>query len=570
MAHIETSDFSRAFKGDFDRDLDYLADKANDAIIELAEKHGGQFDEIERNFNAVRPAFMKVYETIVYGAYFDYKDSMEDIVKDAPFAALVLLALEIDSRRFGSADADDFIKEELDGNPYLEDVEDGGSSRSRRDIQRRSLSRSSRNRSSGREERSTRTRTSSRRSSRSRDDYDDKPKRRGRLAKREREESNDAPRERNVEVERVTKIEPKVKIGDVVTSANFVADENTIIAPVYLIGHEQVILTEEGLKVVEYTGTNEVDYEKHRIDRFFPDILGGKNAANELSLIALREAEKVKDQTISGYVTNPDNPNEVNADPKLFMYLKSATYTTPLTQHALSYDPNSIRNLIIEEHNGDITWFANHALNVCIIQSVPVMNCSNDGIERLKALWECKQMHVVVQYLYELATYIDVAAWKFIHDTLTDRLNARLLRNNLNINLDSITADWDAFKDLIATQYPNLAEMQNMTIGVFDGFECNVETLEDESKDVTLRILRNTVYLPIPSFDLDLGSPSIVDNCGVLLKDSIMFNVVKDHFTTSETGTSIYLVTTDNLVLEVLNASSMVNPQLYIMRVFKQ
>lgn len=569
MAHIEISDFSRKFEDDFDRDMTYIVDKANDAIVELAGKYRGQFDEIDRNFDSYRDAFVKVLVKIVDTAYFDLKHDIEDIMKDAPYASLVVIAGEVDGKRFGSDKADDFIDDELSGNPYLEGVQ-GGSGRSRRDIERRSLA-GARSRNGSSRDRGSRDRGNSRhrRSSRRDDDYDDQP-RRGRLAKRTEEpKANNRSRERVEEVVEVVQEQKPTKlvIGEVITTENFTPINDNPLAPVYLIGHEQVILTEDGYSVTDYAGTNQVDYEKHRIDRFFPDILGGKTAASELALIALREAERVKDQTISGFITNPDNTEEQMADPKMFQFLKTVTYTTMLTQHGLLFDPMEIRNLILDTHNGDVNWFSKCALHTNIVQSVEVKNASNDVISRLTNLWASKQMHLFIQGLIELSSYMDIAAWRFIHDTITSRFNARLLRNSLNVTLDSITADWNAFKDLVATQYTHLAELQNSTNGILDGFEVSVyEDEETKQSQVSLNVLRPTLFIPVASFDLDIASPSIEFESGLIVKDSILFNAVKGHFATTEPGAYMYVVTTDNQILEIADSSNMLNPQQYVLR----
>lgn len=575
MAHVENTDFSRNFEDDLYNDLPLIRDKANQAITDLARKYRGQFDEIDRNFGSYRNGFLQVLEKIIDHAYFEREQHIDDILKDAPIAALVVVAGEIDAKRFGSNGADDFIDDELDGNPYLEGVQRGGGDRSRgrRDIERRSLSgRSggSRQRGGGGRDRNDRDRDDrndrgsnrsnlSRNARNNRNEEEQQPKRRGRISgagkQPERENEPSVPREPVV---------PQLAIGEVITGHNYRSVQNTSIAPVYLIGHEQVILTDKGYEVTSYTGTNEVDYEKHRIDRFFADILSGKNATSELAAIALREAEKVKDITISGFIKATGEAEET-ADTKLFNYLKSATYSTPLTLYGFMFEPIEIRNMLIDAHNGDHTWFGTHALCVDINHKVCVANCTNDGLLRLQTLWACKQMHVLVQQLIEISSYIDVAAWKYLHDSITARFNTRLLRNNLMISLSSITADWNDFKNLIAEQYPHLAEVQNSTSGILEGIEIDI-TEEEAARVICIATMRKTVFMPVGSFDLDIGSPSVQDGYGMVTTDSVIFNALKHHFADTTPGAFVYLTTTDGMLLEVCDASSMLNPQQYIIR----
>ena len=589
MAHVELNDFAPKFEDDFYDDLPFIRDKANDAIRDLARKYRGQFDELDRNFGSYRSGFMQVLEKIVDIAWFDRNERMDDIMKDAAIAAAVVVAMSIGSNRFGSNGADDFIEDELDGNPYLEGVQrNGGRDRGRRGIERRSLSgrggNERRDRGRGRDRGSDRGSDRGRdrgrdRNDRDRNNNDDDNRSVGRSSlarnarKQRQEEENQQRNERSEERKVIPTVPtPTLAIGSVITAENYVARDNQLLAPVYLIGTEQVILTDNGYEIADYAGTNEVDYEKHRIDRFYPDILGGKTLAADIAAAALREATAVKDTVINGFIKNPDVEGDMITDPKLFAYLKSATYTTPLTQYGLTYDPIEIRNSLIDEHNGDFSWFGKNALAVDINHKVCVVDCSNDGLQRLQAIWDCKQMHVLVHQLVEISAYIDIAAWKYLHDVLTHRFNTRLLRNGVMVALSSITADWNDFKELVATQYPHLAEIQNNTSGIFDGIVLDIETPVPETPEqpvergVNIAISRKTIYLPVSSFDLDIGTPSINDGYGVIVANSVMFNVVKNHFTDTVPGAFIYLATMDGMVLEVCDASTMLSPQQYVMR----
>ena len=351
-----------------------------------------------------------------------------------------------------------------------------------------------------------------------------------------------------------------LKSGDVVTSANFTVMDKFSFGLAYVAGVEQVVYNGDTLEVEEFTGANDVDYEQHRIDRFYPDILGDGNKT-DLTTIALREAEKVKDQTIKRFVSNPQETDvEPTADPKLFQHAKSGSYEEPMRILTHIYHPVDLRNNILEDHGGTVAWFDKNALFVKADQVVTLGEISNDTILGLKNLIATDRVLEMVGELIKLAGKIDPFVWRLIHDYITIGFNKRLVSLDLNITMSSITADWTEFREWLKNTRPELAETLNHKNGITTGL-----SVEETEEGTNLIINRNTLYLPIGSYDLDFASATAEQGFAVVNEQTKIFKFINQLMVD---GLEIlYIATLDGQVMAVRDLSGVMGVRYYISKV---
>lgn len=563
MSNIEINDFSPRFDDDFREDVGYMADNINRILSELARRYAGALDDLDRYFGEHRNNFLELFETIIATEVLERRQSLDNVLSDAILASLAVCAKTI---RSGNRDSDDWINGELENNPFLREA----ARSSRRDDRDRDRDRGSR--------------YSSRRNTADYHARRDKPKeRRGNRddsRRSSRRTSNvEVPRgriaaitspkpveERAVYQERENTVTPRkveptsLKSGDVVTSANFTAMDKFSFGLAYVAGVEQVVYNGDTLEVEEFTGANDVDYEQHRIDRFYPDILGDGNKT-DLTTIALREAEKVKDQTIKRFVSNPQETDvEPTADPKLFQHAKSGSYEEPMRILTHIYHPVDLRNNILEDHGGTVAWFDKNALFVKADQVVTLGEISNDTILGLKNLIATDRVLEMVGELIKLAGKIDPFVWRLIHDYITIGFNKRLVSLDLNITMSSITADWTEFREWLKNTRPELAETLNHKNGITTGL-----SVEETEEGTNLIINRNTLYLPIGSYDLDFASATAEQGFAVVNEQTKIFKFINQLMVD---GLEIlYITTLDGQVMAVRDLSGVMGVRYYISKV---
>ena len=563
MSNIEINDFSPRFDDDFREDVGYMADNINRILSELARRYAGALDDLDRYFGEHRNNFLELFETIISTEVLERRQSLDNVLSDAILASLAVCAKTI---RSGNRDSDDWINGELENNPFLREA----ARSSRRDDRDRDRDRGSRyssrrntadyhaRRDKPKERRGNRD--DSRRSSR-RTNNVEVP--RGRIA------AITSPKpveERAVHHERENTVTPRkveptsLKSGDVVTSANFTAMDKFSFGLAYVAGDEQVVYNGDTLEVEEFTGANDVDYEQHRIDRFYPDILGDGNKT-DLTTIALREAEKVKDQTIKRFVSNPQETDvEPTADPKLFRHAKSGSYEEPMRILTHIYHPVDLRNNILEDHGGTVAWFDKNALFVKADQVVTLGEISNDTILGLKNLIATDRVLEMVGELIKLAGKIDPFVWRLIHDYITIGFNKRLVSLDLNITMSSIIADWTEFREWLKNTRPELAETLNHKNGITTGL-----SVEETEEGTNLIINRNTLYLPIGSYDLDFASATAEQGFAVVNEQTKIFKFINQLMVD---GLEIlYIATLDGQVMAVRDLSGVMGVRYYISKV---
>lgn len=563
MSNIEINDFSPRFDDDFREDVGYMADNINRILSELARRYAGALDDLDRYFGEHRNNFLELFETIIATEVLERRQSLDNVLSDAILASLAVCAKTI---RSGNRDSDDWINGELENNPFLREAARSSRRDDRRDDRDRGSRYSSRRNTADYHARRDKpkerrgNRDDSRRSSR-RTSNVEVP--RGRIA------AITSPKpveERAVYQERENTVTPRkvepisLKSGDVVTSANFTVMDKFSFGLAYVAGVEQVVYNGDTLEVEEFTGANDVDYEQHRIDRFYPDILGDGNKT-DLTTIALREAEKVKDQTIKRFVSNPQETDvEPTADPKLFQHAKSGSYEEPMRILTHIYHPVDLRNNILEDHGGTVAWFDKNALFVKADQVVTLGEISNDTILGLKNLIATDRVLEMVGELIKLAGKIDPFVWRLIHDYITIGFNKRLVSLDLNITMSSITADWTEFREWLKNTRPELAETLNHKNGITTGL-----SVEETEEGTNLIINRNTLYLPIGSYDLDFASATAEQGFAVVNEQTKIFKFINQLMVD---GLEIlYITTLDGQVMAVRDLSGVMGVRYYISKV---
>ena len=566
MSNIEINDFSPRFDDDFREDVGYMADNINRILSELARRYAGALDDLDRYFGEHRNNFLELFETIIATEVLERRQSLDNVLSDAILASLAVCAKTI---RSGNRDSDDWINGELENNPFLREAARSSRRDDRRDDRDRGSRYSSRRNTADYHARRDKpkerrgNRDDSRRSSR-RTSNVEVP--RGRIAAITSPKPVEERSERVGYQERENSVAPRkteptsLKSGDVVTSANFTVMDKFSFGLAYVAGDEQVVYNGDTLEVEDFTGANDVDYEQHRIDRFYPDILGDGNKT-DLTAAALREAEKVKDQTIKRFVSNPQDPDvEPEADPKLFQHAQSGSYEEPMRILTHIYHPVDLRNNILEDHGGTVAWFDKNALFVKADQVVTLGEISNDTILGLKNLIATDRVLEMVGELIKLAGKIDPFVWRLIHDYITIGFNKRLVSLDLNITMSSITADWTEFREWLKNTRPELAETLNHKNGITTGL-----SVEETEEGTNLIINRNTLYLPIGSYDLDFASATAEQGFAVVNEQTKIFKFINQLMVD---GLEIlYIATLDGQVMAVRDLSGVMGVRYYISKV---
>lgn len=560
MALFEEQDFQGQFFDDFGRDADMIIDRINGTLEGLARDYGDPFRLIAEQIADVRLDIVDSICAVLVAEVLDKRMRLDDVLNDVIDAVFMKMAREImdKDQSIGSGETYDFILDQFDSNPYLAESRGRGRSRGRDDRNSRGRGRDDRGRSSGRG-RDVGGRASTRGRDRSRGNgYESKradaPTRgRGRLVP-ESQKRQQAQRE---EVQHNTPVvhSNTIENGTVITSANR-ADTGVMFAPLYIVGEEQTEFMDGDLVVTDYTGKSEVDYEKHRVDLLFTNIIGAGAAttSNTLTENAIRRAEEAIDRKISGFVKNPDNEEEQVIDSKFFQHAKSTHYGTIQQQFTLNFDPIDVRDNILDAHGGDYAWFRDNAMIVDVDQYVDFGN-SNDALLQVQALLKTTNYMEVVKSLIQLSGVIDAARWKFLHDFITRNLNIIMLRYaRLGQRVDSITGDW---ADLAAFLKTVDESKRTLMMANFSKLLVNLEALREDERNF-LKVRHSVVYLPLTSFECELASASVKSGIVRIDKNTKIYNLVAKLFNDDTYG-SLSFVTLDGLKFELLMSEEITN-----------
>lgn len=559
MALFEEQDFHGQFFDDFGRDADMIIDRINGTLEGLARDYGDPFRLIAEQIADVRVEVADSISQVLASEVIDKRMRLDDILNDVIDAVFMKMARQLmdKDQNIGSNETYDFVLDQYDSNPYLAESRGRGrGGRGRDDRGARGRGRDDRGR--GGRGRDTGSRASTRDRSRG-NSYDSKrtdtPARgRGRLVPESQKRQQQSTREETQQTAPVVEVNT-IENGTVITSTNR-SETGVPFAPLYIVGEEQTEFMDGNLVVTDYTGKNEVDYEKHRVDLLFTNIIGSgaATASNTLTENAIRRAEEAIDRKISGFVKNPENEEEQVIDSKFFQHAKSTQYDTTQTQVALQFDPIDVRDSILDAHGGDYSWFRDNAMIVNVDQLVDFGD-SNDALLQVQALLATTNYLEVVKSLIQLSGILDAARWKFLHDFITRNLNIIMLRYaRLGQRVDSITGDWTDLANFLKTVDET---KRTLMMANFPKLLSNLEAFRDENKNL-LKVRRTVVYLPLTSFECELASASVKTGIVRVDKNTKIYNLVAKLFNDDTYG-SLSFVTLDGMKFELLMSEEITN-----------
>lgn len=580
MAFIEPDDFDRKFDDRFYNDMNYICDKINDRLDDLERNYGGQFSEVLDRAGEYRTLCADLVDRMITLFCYDGNESLGNVISDAVTAAIVICAGKCRNR--GNRDSDEFIKDEFRDNPILiEFAREGRRGRERdrggrdRDSGRR---RGSNDRYTSRSsERGARSSAPRRRESYQRhDDRSERSAPRGAqrssaLAKRREEEPRNNNRNEQREKQEVsTNQNVQVSNGDIITRENMPATGLTV-GMAYIAGNEQVVYEANDLTLQPFTGTTAVDYEKHRIDRFYPDILAAGRVKGNDTMDAIKKAQDAMTQKIEAYISDPTNPEaEPQPNFKVFHTSTSAIFDEEMEVNSTKFDPIFIRDNIMDQFDVDINWFTKNALVVEILQKIKIGNVSNDTLDMMVKLFNLSDLTLFVKELTLLIDRVSPSIWKVIHDMLTARVNVRLLKYNLPVQVESIVADWQDLLEFLKAQPAGIAEnLAKLTVPM-DGIVAKRD--KDDGETAYIYIQRKTLYLPVSSSEFDLCTTDPSGTQGYITPDSPLFKIIDELGSTPvgkepicKYGGYPYLVTLDGEILSTHSLGNIAEPK-YLLR----
>lgn len=577
MAAYVLDDIPQKYDRAFDRrELEDIIEELNiahDNVVRI----GGIFDAIDRDLDRHRRKIVEGTMEIVDDLVNKRRERLSDVlpmVVDAVYTHIGEDETRRDSRS-ASRDSDDYIDDQYRNNPLLNKGRDDRRDRDdrgrrdrdgRRDLDRGRYTNRDRGRDRGRRDDGYGSRTSSRSVGGGRNPDDNYGSRGGRARGRLVSGQDDKPRE---EVE--TPQETIAPVTGVITSDNV---PSTIdVAPIYIIGEEQVEMVDGALEVKPYTGRSSVDYEKHRVDRLFKDVLGNHGLANSNgeTLRAIKDAQTALTNTVSAYVNAKDDEGKdiQKINDKLFENDRSFLYEEPSALYGAKLDPLGLRNSILKVHGGNTNWTSHFSLILKAVQRVEVFGANGDTKHHLKALFDVDTMTEFVNALVALVTKIDGADWRFLHDTFTSELN-RILVSELSIptRVGSITSDWNALVDYISKSNAAAAPVLAST-GVRRITENVSIFTNEETGEVSIDVKRAFIYLPVSTYDFDLGSATAAQGTGRIVPGTELYNLVNSAYNHKLEGL-LTLVTLDGGMLEVAKDSTSLKEVRYYAYVINQ
>lgn len=543
MALFQPEDFSNNFHSDFHQnDVFMVIDRLNASIDQFRRDWGEPFivisENIAENHNGLRHQLADKIAAILHEVVVKRRSYLDQNLNDVIDAVILSEAkIAMDSRNdLGGQQTYDWVNDQLRRNPFMQS---SGGRRDYNDNRNNGNQRNYNERNSNNNAGNTRYAQNSGQQAR----RDSTPPGRGRLVSDKDRQSTQQNEPREQRQDQPT---PEIKNGEVVTSDNRILT-GIDFAPVYIVGDEQTIYMDGKLEVTDYSGTNEVDYEKHRVDLFFPNIIGptAMAATNSWTETAIRRAEQAMDLKISGFLNDPANPDAPPvADTKLFQTVKSATYGTLQVTFGLELDPIDVRDAIIESHGSTTDWFRDNALIVNVDQVVE-FGKGNDALLNAQSVNKATNYLDVVKWLIGLSNFIDASRWKFIHDHITRNLNIIMLRHaRLGVKVGSITGDWkelSTFLDGVDQSKRTLMQAN------FPKLRHNLDIIRDEQDGQNqLRVKHTLVFLPVTSYECELASASTKSGIVTVEKNSKIYNLVSRLYENDPYG-DLSFVTLDGL-----------------------
>lgn len=569
MALIEIRDLNPTFLQDFGRDGEDLAHALNQCLDQVARDYGGPFAEMANRINSYRAPIVEMaqntYAALQQSRQYD-RNQILNITVDATIA--VIAAGDNELQRYENRSATDWIDTCFRENPVLiEATRNNGGSQSRyddRQLARRDNGGQRYNQGNSNQRQNTggvRYPSSSQGNNNqghSNQRHSGQPLYRGRL---QQKEETPVQQTQSYTEQPAQVATPSVSDGSVITTNN-VNDTTFIgIKPTYIAGKEQVVIQEGKLLIVPYDGRNAVDYELHRIDRYYVDVMPSGATELELTRIALRAIEETKDNTIQSFVKEGEEPSE-EALKKAFEAATSATYPHIVKVEGVGFNPIDVRDSLIETHKTNFEWFNNNALVVPVEQYIPLLDVSNDNIIRLKELKQTKIANDVVRLLIKMVGMIDTAAWRKLHDIITANFNCKMVRMGATYNLDSITAQWSDLVALLKEGDPQLSIMLSSSDNMLDGIY-----LGDGDRENNIKIQRQVIFAPVNSFDFDLCAVSKDDPIHLIPAGSMLYNAIAKAMAGTAGDCLITLVTLDGVSSTISSGVTLSGVEYYLQRV---
>lgn len=570
MAYFEENDFPSAFFRDFGNDADHIIDRMNRILEDLEDQYGDPFKLIVEQLDEFRPLFIENIIEVVAQEVFDNNKRLDNVLSDIIDAVIMQAGKAImdKNQNIGSDRTYDFIKKQFDENPYLGRGNDRGRGRGGDRGRGRNSGRGNDRgsdrggRSGGRTSGGGRTGGSRRYDNDNRRENNDRTSGGGRTSggrtggsrmsgnKNSRRTNETETVQQNVQEEVVMDLTP----GDVVTSQNLVKT-NEAVAPIYLVGSEQVTFNGTTFEIEDYTGTSPVDYEKHRVDMLFTNIIGEVAVSSELehTLNAIKRAEQAMDNTISRFVKNPENAEEVNVNSKLFATTDSMRYKDKITYENVNFDPIQIRDELIEEHGGTFEWFRNNAFIIDVEQRIDFED-SNDTLLIVQRLLKSPNNYLdVVQALIQLSGFLEPSRWRYLHDQITFKLNGVLARYaNLSVHADSITGDWTALSGLLQSLD---AGRRSIVVSRIAELTKGMDAARMQMGEKSLNVIthnRTLVYIPVASYELGLASASREIGVCSVAQDTAIYKLLAKLYSQDNVADATF-VTLDGDTFDVIS-----------------
>lgn len=524
MALIEVQDFPRQFVDNYPNDAEWIADQASTILENICNGVGGIFNELARNFATHRNNFInifcKAFDDEVYTKRIPMEDAMPVVVEAI---STIMITKMYDIRRDGDNIVKEFVDSQFANNPILQELNRGG--RSDNETVRRS-SVQPRSGYGGQQQRYPQRHQQPQRQGYNGGGQVQHQQQSGPRYKGVLNKSTEAPPVNQQQQQPQTPPEPpkpQVADGSVITSNNVKCLGLNVVKPAYIIGVEQIVIEDGKLNVHPYNGSGQVDYELHRIDRFYEDYLPNTGRAVELTRLAIKEVEKTRDNAIRTYIEAEGE--EPKPNPKLFNTTKSFQYDKEVVTYGNDFDPICVRQDLTDQHGGNFNWWNENALKVKCKHHLGLGVVSNDVIDRINIMLKETITFELVKQLVELVGYIDTAVWRKIHDFITTRFNIKMITSGLTYNLDSITSQWSELTELLAKEHQGVVGTLANCTGMLDGL--SAVTIDEEGVEKTYFTLQQqVVYIPINTFDFELGVVTTEDPIHILPKGSMMFNMV--------------------------------------------
>lgn len=335
------------------------------------------------------------------------------------------------------------------------------------------------------------------------------------------------------------------------------------LAPIYTLYGTLAQYEEKRVILVDASGEREVDYEKHRVSRIYPELLEYDNSnkvAYDATMAAIKEAQKAMDNAIDSYIkpeVKPESDEQGLPEPIQLKESKSFIINELLTSRDSTMNPIEVRTVLEQDHGVTLSTLSNHAVVVRVDYELE-LSADRDVYLKLEKFLNARNYQELIRAFIDLNPFIDAVVWRKLHDILTDRINIVLLDIAcLGLTLDSITADWAGLVKLLNEKEAKVTAAFNagfafMTQG-FAAVENDFELFPEGKHRIA--IPSTNVYMPITTSDLELYSTQ--SGYGSIPENSELYALVSSVNDASDGSERVIrLVTYDGSYIDVLARNS--------------